>query len=115
MSGTNAYSAVPVPAPQPGCLVPLVAAGEPEPHLEHQAGTRSIGDRCRPRALPARLERLAHQQGPPVGQTGHDRWQTGDPLAHAFIAARGLGQIPRHSEGRHSKTLTTRRWQRQAI
>jgi hypothetical protein len=40
-------------------------------------------------------------------QAGHDRGQVGDPVAHAFVAARGLGQIPRHSEGRHGKTLPT--------
>src|SRR5690348_10524863 len=115
MSGIKAHSAVSAPAPQPGRLVPLVAAREPEPDLEHQAGTRRIGGRRRPRALPARLKRLAHPQRPPPGQADHNLWKTGDPIAHAFIAPRGLGQIPRHNEGRHSKTLTTRWWQRQAI
>jgi hypothetical protein len=72
-------------------------------------GARRIGDRRCPRALAARLERLANPQRPPVGQAGHDRGQAADPVAHALVAARGLGQIPRYSEGRHSKTLTTRR------
>jgi hypothetical protein len=114
VSGRKAYRAVPVPAPQTGRLVPLVATGEAEPYLEHQAGPGWIGDRCRPRALPARLERLADPQRPPASQAGHDLWQAGDPIAHAFVAARGLGQIPRHSEGRHSKTLPAHWWRRQA-
>src|SRR5689334_1357508 len=103
MSGIKAYRAVPVPAPQPGRLVPLVAAWKAEPDLEHQAGPGWIGDRCRPRALPARLERLAYPQRPPAGQDGHNLWKTGDPIAHALVVPRGLGQIPRQSEGRHSK------------
>ena|SRR5438034_2631519 len=109
----KAYRAVPVPAPQPRRLVALVAAGEAESDLEHQAGPGWIGGRGRPRALPARLERLAYLQRPPASQAGHDLWKTGDPVAHAFVAARGLGQISRHNEGGHSKTLPASWWRRQ--
>jgi len=105
MSGIKAYGAVAVPAPQPGCLVPLVAAGKAEPDLEHPAGPGWIGDRRRPRALPARLKRLADPQRPSASDAGHDLWKIGDPIAHALVAPRGFDQIPRHSEGRHSKTL----------
>jgi DNA-binding transcriptional MerR regulator len=84
------------------CSSPL---GKAEPDLEHQAGPGGIGDRCSPRALPARLERLAYPQRPTASQVGHDLWKIGDPVAHALIVVRGLGQIPRHNEGRHSKTL----------
>jgi len=91
MSGIKAYGAVAVPAPQPGCLVPLVAAGKAEPDLEHPGGPGWIGDRSRPRALPARLERLAYPQRPPASEAVHDFWKIGDPVAHALVAARGLG------------------------
>lgn len=53
---------VPVPDPQPGGLIPFLAAGEPVRHLEHQLSTARPGGRCRPRALPARLNRLTHVQ-----------------------------------------------------
>ena len=33
---------------QRGCLIPLLAAGEPERYLEHQIGAARAGDRCRP-------------------------------------------------------------------
>src|SRR6516162_4255986 len=113
MSGIKAYGAVAVPAPQPGCLIPLVAAGKAEPDLEHQADPGWIGDQSRPRALPARLERLAYPQRPPASEAGHDPWKIGDPVAHALVAPRGLGQIPRHNEGRHGTTLSAGRWRRQ--
>ena len=78
---------VPVPDPQPCRLVPLLAAGEPESDLEHQAGTGRVGHRRGPRALPARLERLTHPQRPPVREAGHELRQAGEPGAHALIAA----------------------------
>ena len=109
----KAYSAFPLPAPQPGCLIPLFAAGKAEPDLEHQADPGWIGDRCRPRALPARLERLANPQRPPASEAVDDLWKIGNPVAYVFVAPRGLGQVPRHNEGCHSKTLPAGWWRRQ--
>jgi hypothetical protein len=37
-----------VPDPQRGCLIPLLAAREPERYLEHQIGAARAGDRRRP-------------------------------------------------------------------
>lgn len=55
---------VPSPQPQPGSFIPLLAAGEPEPGLEHQA-------------VPSRAsDRRTHQHCPPgwngsPARTGH--------------------------------------------
>jgi hypothetical protein len=99
------HGPVPVPGPQGGGLIALLAAGKPEPDLQHQVSAGPVGSGRDPRALAPWLEQLPDPQRPPVSQAGHHLRQASDPAAQPSLTGRGPGQVAGHHESLHERTL----------
>lgn len=105
LRGMQAHGAVAVPQPQRSRLTDGLAV---QPfHLQHQVLAARVPRRCHPRAMPARLVRLACPQRPELAQLRHDLRQPRHPapqLGRAISASR-LGEVSGDRQASHAPSL----------